>query len=481
MTLAKTEAAGGPGLLPQVLAFSSSLSLDRQLLFEDLVGSMAHVTMLGRTAVIPIAEARAIRAGLVALWERAVKGELTLPNEEDVHMAVEVELNRTIGAPAALLHSARSRNDQVATDLRLHVREAAARTLEALTAFIAELVIRARLEKDVMMPSYTHRQRAQPVSLAYWLGSYGAAFLRDAQALAFVLDQCKLLPLGVGAISGTSLPIDRDVTCRLLAFESVTLNGMDTVGDRDFALDFMYAASRFMVHASRLSTDLIDFTTAEFGFATLSGDISMGSSMMPQKKNPDVFELIRGKSGRAIGNLVGLLVTVKGLPGGYNRDLQEDRASLLETAPLLSGVLEVLRLALPRVTFDPKKCRSGLDEGFTQATDLAEALVKKGMPFRKAYQVVGSLVRRCQQAGTSLRAASVEFAQAVDPALDAATLSVLEPTGAIARKQSAGGTGPEAVEASLREIQKQAEALTVRAGDVPRLAQLFTTLKEAEL
>jgi argininosuccinate lyase len=314
MTLAQTEATGGTGLLPQVLAFSSSLSLDRQLLREDLVGSMAHVTMLGRTGVIPRADARTIRDGLAALWARELTGALTLPNEEDVHMAVEVELNRTIGAPAALLHSARSRNDQVATDLRLHVREAAARALEQVTTFIAELVARARAEKDVILPAYTHRQRAQPVSLAYWLGSYGAAFLRDAEALGFVLDQCRLLPLGVGAISGSSLPIDREVTRALLAFEGVTLNGMDTVGDRDFAMDFMYATARLLVHASRLSTDLIDFTTAEFGFATLSGDISMGSSMMPQKKNPDVFELIRGKSGRAIGNLVGLLVTVKGLP-----------------------------------------------------------------------------------------------------------------------------------------------------------------------
>jgi argininosuccinate lyase len=313
------------------------------------------------------------------------------------------------------------------------------------------------------------------------MGSYGAAFLRDAQALVFVLDQCRLLPLGVGAISGSSLPIDRDVTRQLLSFEGVTLNGMDTVGDRDFAMDFMYAAARFLVHASRLSTDLVDFTTAEFGFATLSGDISMGSSMMPQKKNPDVFELIRGKSGRAIGNLVGLLVTVKGLPGGYNRDLQEDRASLLETAPLLTGVLEVLRLSLPRVTFHPDKCRVGVDEGFTQATDLAEALVKKGMPFRHAYKAVGSLVRRAQEQGLSLQKVPLELALSVDPALDAETLKVLEPAGAVARKLSAGSTGPAAVEATLKELESQALTLSRRAASVPRLAALFNTLKEAGL
>lgn len=481
MTLAKTEASGGPGLLPQVMAFSSSLSLDRQLLREDLVGSMAHVTMLGRTGVIPAADAKAIRDGLVALWRRADDGSLALPDEEDVHMAVEVELNRTIGGPAALLHSARSRNDQVATDLRLHVRESAARALESITAFVGELVERARAEKDVILPSYTHRQRAQPVSLAYWLASYGAAFLRDAQAFAFVLEQCRLLPLGVGAISGSSLPIDREVTRRLLGFEGVTLNGMDTVGDRDFALDYLYATARFFVHASRLSTDLIDFTTAEFGFATLTGDISMGSSMMPQKKNPDVFELIRGKSGKAIGNLVGLLATVKGLPGGYNRDLQEDRASLLETGPLLHGSLEVLRLALPRVKFNPEKCRVGVEEGFTQATDLAEALVKKGMPFRKAYQVVGSLVRRCQEQGLTLRQASVELAKSVDASLDAEMLSVLDPAGAVARKQSAGSTGPAPVAKQLEELSAQSSALAQKAKGVPRLGALFTALVEAPL
>ena len=479
MTLAKTEASGGPGLLPEVMAFSSSLALDKQLLREDLVGSLAHVTMLGRTGVIPAADAKAIHQGLIALWERADAGTLVLPDEEDVHMAVEVELNRTIGAPAALLHSARSRNDQVATDLRLHVRELAAKAVEQLTGLVHELIARARAEKDVILPSYTHRQRAQPVSLAYWLGSYASAFLRDAQAFSFVLEQCTASPLGVGAISGTSLPIDREVTRALLGFQTTTLNGLDTVGDRDFALDLLYATARFFVHASRLATDLVDFTTQEFGFATLSGDISMGSSMMPQKKNPDVFELIRGKSGRAVGNLMGLLVTVKGLPGGYNRDLQEDRASLLETGPLLFGTLQVLRLSLPRVTFNPEVCRKGLENGFTQATDLAEALVKKGMPFRKAYQAAGSLVRRAQEAKLDLRAVTPDFARAVDPMFEADVLSVLEPAGAVQRKQSAGSTGPQAVETSLRTLATQADALAHAAAGTPRLSQLFTSLRRS--
>ncbi len=481
MTLAKTDAAGSRGLLPEVLAFSSSLSLDRQLLREDVVGSLAHVTMLGRQHVIPSADARAIRDGLVALWQRHERGELELPDEEDVHMAIEVELNRTIGKPAALLHSARSRNDQVATDLRLHVRDACAKAVQTLAMLIGDLVARARLEHDVLLPSYTHRQRAQPISLAYWLASYGAAFLRDAQAFTFALEQADVLSLGVGAISGTSLTINREVTRQLLGFSRISINGLDTVGERDFAMDYLYATARFFVHASRWSTDLIDFTTSEFGFATLSGDISMGSSMMPQKKNPDVFELVRGKSGRAIGNLVALLTTVKGLPGGYNRDLQEDRATLLETGPLLFGSLDVLRLALPRITFNAEACRKGLDEGFTQATDLAEALVKKGMPFRAAYQVVGSLVRRCQEQGVSLRQVSLALAQTVDPALDETLLSVLEPAGAVARKASEGSTGPAAVEKQLATLTEQSQALSARAAKTPSLNALFTTLKEASL
>jgi argininosuccinate lyase len=481
MALAKTDASGGSGLLPEVLAFSSSLSLDRQLLHEDLLGSMAHVTMLGRTGVIPKAEAKVIRDGLVDLWKRAAAGTLDLPDEEDVHMAVEVELNRTIGAPAALLHSARSRNDQVATDLRLHVRDVLSGALSSLCGLIGELVERAKKDGDVLMPSYTHRQRAQPISLGYWLASYGAAFLRDAQAFAFALDQADALALGSGAISGSSLGIDREITRGLLGFSRLTLNGLDTVGERDFALDYLYATARFLVHASRLSTDLIDFTTPEFGFASLSGDISMGSSMMPQKKNPDVFELIRGKSGRAVGNLMGLLTTVKGLPGGYNRDLQEDRGPLLETRPLLEGVLAVLRLSLPRVTFHPEKCRVGLDEGFTQATDLAEALVKKGMPFRVAYKHVGALVRKCQELGLPLTKATVELAKSIDPAIDADALSVLEPAGAVARKLSAGSTGPKSVEAQLAALSSQSATLAAKAANVPTLPMLFEQLSVAAI
>ena len=478
MTLAKTEASGGVSLLPEVLAFSTSLHLDRQLLLEDLVGSLAHVTMLGRQGVIPKDAAQAIRQGLLDLHAQAKAGTLELPLEEDVHMAVETLLTRNLGAPAGLLHSARSRNDQVATDLHLHVREQVARLLDGLAALLRELATRARADAGVLVPSYTHRQRAMPVSLAYWWASWGAAFARDGDALLFALEQVDALPLGVGAVAGTSLGIDREVTRKLLGFSRLTANGLDTVGDRDFALDYAYAVARFLVHAGRLSTDVIDFTSQEFGFATLSGEVACGSSMMPQKRNPDVFELIRGKSGRAIGNLTGLLATVKGLPGGYNRDLQEDRATLLETGPLALGSLEVLRLALPRLTFHPERTRAGVEDGFTQATDVAEALVRRGMPFRDAYKRVGALVRRCQEQGLALSKVPLEVAQAVDPAFDAQVLAAAAPAQAVAAKESQGGTGPKSVDRQLTALYEKADQLAARAQAVPRLEQLLATLTE---
>src|SRR5437762_9051847 len=274
---------------------------------------------------------------------------------QDRRGPADARRSAVMAATAGMLRTARWRNDQIALDLRLHVREQAVRALDELGRLLASLATRARAEIDTIVPSYTHRQRAQPVSLAYVLAGYGAMFARDADALRGVLSAVDEMPLGVGAIAGTSLPIDRETTRKLLRFPRLTENGLDTVGDRDFALDFAYAAARTLLHTSRVATDVIDFCSAEFGFARLEGSIACGSSMMPQKRNPDVFELIRGKTGRAVGNLTALLVTCKGLPGGYNRDLQEDRQPLLETGPLLASVLSLLRTALEHVQFDPQR------------------------------------------------------------------------------------------------------------------------------
>jgi argininosuccinate lyase len=445
---------------------------------EDLVGSVAHLTMLSRTRIVPKEGARAIRAELLKLWSLSPS---ELPEEEDVHMAVEALLTRALGETAGLLHTARSRNDQVALDLRLHVREQCALALGEIAALLELLSSRAAEERETFLPSYTHRQRAQPISLAYLLCGYGAMFARDVEALQFVLQQCDALPLGVGAIAGTSLPIDRSITRELLRFGRLTSNGLDTVGDRDFALDFAYAASRCLLHASRVATDLIDFTTAEFGYAQLDGAIACGSSMMPQKRNPDLFELIRGKSGRAVGNLTGLLVTMKGLPGGYNRDLQEDRQPLLETGPLLSSVLQMLRLGLDKARFSKDRGLAAINGDYMQATDVAEALAMKGVPFRTAYQAVGKLVRRCQELGLPLAKATAELAQAIDPRFDAEVLQALDPRNSVARKQNAGGTGPASVLRQIEELSGQAKRAHEAAAQVPRLAQLFEDLKEVAL
>jgi len=482
VTIARTHAAGGGALLPEVLAFTSSLSLDRALIREDLLGSLAHLVMLSRQGIIPKFEADAIRIGLITLWREVRQGTLVLPDEEDVHMAVEEILTDRLGQTAGLLHTARSRNDQVALDLRLHVREQCAEVLTLLAGLVNQLAERGEQERGTLLPSYTHRQRAQPISGGYLFASYAAMFARDLDAFRFVLSQLDALPLGVGAIAGTSLPIDREITRELLHFSKTTLNGMDTVGDRDFALDFSYATARLLVHASRLATDVIDFCSNEFGFLKLDTGISFGSSMMPQKRNPDVFEIIRGKSGRAVGNLMGLLTTLKGLPGGYNRDLQEDRQPLLETGALVRGVVSMLLQVLPRITFDRERTLEAVSADASQATFLAEALVRKGVPFRTAYKIVGRLVRACQERGEKLSQAPFEVARAIDERL---TLDVLASAAsvetAVAGNVSQGGTGPESVKRQLEELKAIAAQALKQAARIPRIDSLFEEIQEVSL
>jgi len=479
--IAKTDAAGARGLLPEVLAFTSSLSQDRALLAEDLVGSLAHLHMLARCGIVARDDALKIHGALVDLWTRAAADLWSPQGEEDVHMAVEAELTRALGEVAGRLHTARSRNDQVALDLRLHVRAQAAGVLETLGALLSKLAELAAAEVATLIPSYTHRQRAQPVSLGYVLAGYGAMLARDVDAFAFALDQADVLPLGVGAISGTSLPIDREVTRGLLRFARISQSGIDTVGDRDFALDFAYATCRCLLHASRIATDFVDFSSSEFGFVKLHGELACGSSMMPQKRNPDVFELIRGKSGAAVGNLTSLMVTLKGLPGGYNRDLQEDRGPVLASGPLAKGVLGMLRVALENVTFDHQRCAQAASDGYTQATDLAEALVKRGVPFRSAYQMVGTLVREAQRGGVALSDVPLALAQSVDPRFDAELLAAAKPDEAVLRKETPGGTGPRSVLAQVEQLRGAAARAGRLAAATPALDHLFHALKERPL
>lgn len=473
--IAKTDAAGGPGLLPEVLAFSSSLEQDRALLREDLLGSMAHLAMLSRQGIVPADAARTIHDGLVALWRDAESGAFVPAGEEDVHMAVEAELTRRLGDVAGFLHTGRSRNDQVALDLRLFVRERCADVLTGLGELLGLIAARAEADREIILPAYTHRQRAQPVSAGYWWAAFGAMFIRDVETMRYALAQVDASPLGVGAIAGTSLPTDRRVPQELLDFCRLTLNGLDTVGDRDFALDFVYAASRFLLHASRLATDVVDFASSEFGFLVLDDAIACGSSLMPQKKNPDVFELVRGRSAQGIGALVQLFTTLKGLPGGYNRDLQEDRAPLLGTAANVLAVLGALRVAIPRIRFDADRCRAALDRDYTQATDVAEALVRTGVPFRSAYRRVGTLVRKAQGAGLGLMQAQ-DLARELDPELATALASVGDVRASVSGKRSTGSTAPAEVERQIAALRQAATEARDAAANVPRLAQLFATI-----
>ena len=457
--IARTNATGDKGMLEELLAWSSSLGADRALVREDLVGSAAHATMLARTGIIPVADARTLRDALRALYEEACDGTLALPgDEEDVHMAVESELGKRIGPVAGRLHTARSRNDQIALDLRLHVRDQGARLLARVGSLVGELAERASREMGLLLPAYTHRQRAQPISGAFLVSAWGIGLERAADTLVFALDRLDM-PLGSGACSGSSLPIDRQLVASLFAPWEPTRNALHTVGDRDFALDWAWAATRIVLSLGRIASDVVDFSTSEFALVRLGGAIAAGSSMMPQKRNPDVFELVRSKSARSIGNVVALLTLMKGLASGYNRDQQDDRLPLLDSGPLALGCVDVVSLALPHVTFDADRGLEALEGGFTQATDLAEALVRRGVAFREAYKAVGRLVALAVSEHVSLTSIDPARARAIHPDLDAVALRTLEPRTAVAAKESFGGTGPRSVDTQIAWLRQRAGAL----------------------
>lgn len=471
--IARTDATGGGGLLPELLTWSTSLEHDRRMVREDLLGSAAHVTMLSRTRLVDVADARSLRDTLLAMYADAEAGTLVIAEgEEDIHMAVEAELGKRLGAVAGRLHTARSRNDQVALDLRMHVRGASAAALHRAAGLVSALAQRAGGELETLIPAYTHRQRAQPTSVGFLLCAWASSLLRAAETVAFALSRCELSALGSGACSGSSLPIDRKLTAYLLGFAGPTLNALDTVGDRDFALDWTWAGARVLLALSRLSTDVIDYATSEFSYVKLDGDIAAGSSMMPQKKNPDIFELVRGQSGKAVGNVMAMLTLVKGLPSGYNRDLQEDRRPLLETGPLVLGALDAVSLALPHVHFDGVRSAAALADGSTQATDLAEALVRRGVPFREAYKAVGALVRHAVDNKIALASIDAANAAKFHPALDAEALQALDPLAAVRAKQSIGGTSPAAVGDQIDGLLGGAERLAAIAANTPTLATI---------
>jgi len=480
--IARTDATGRTEMVPELLAWTTSLEHDRSLVREDLLGSAAHVTMLRKVGLLELDDAQKLRGSLLRMFDEATAGKLVLADgEEDVHMAIESLLTQELGQVGKRLHAARSRNDQVATALRLHVRDQAARTLGEVSNLVTELAERATDEREVVLPAYTHRQRAQPITAGFLIAAWANQLLRGADALAVALERSNVSPLGCGACSGTSLPIDRDIVAELLQFNGITSNALDTIGDRDFALDWTWGGARVLLALSRLATDVIDFTTSEFGFLKIGDAIAAGSSMMPQKKNPDVFELVRGKTARGMGNLTAMMTLVKGLPSGYARDLQDDRQSILETGPLVRGAVRAVRAAMIHLTFDPERCLLAVSDGSTQATDVAEALVRKGVPFREAYKATGQLVHLAKHKGIDLAKLPLADAVEVHAKFDADVLAVLDPKVAVRAKKSAGGTAPERVDEQIGAIRAAAYDLNYKVGNIPPLEAIRAGIEAAPL
>src|SRR3989339_2458 len=376
-----------------VAAFTASIHYDARLYRHDIAGSRAHARMLARQGLISEAEGALIVQGLAQIEQEIEAGKFVFrPELEDIHMNIEKSLVEKIGPAGEKLHTPRSRNDQVALDVRLYLREECRGLIELVAELQTACVVLARKYEQAVMPGYTHLQRAQPVLVAHHLLAYYEMFGRDRERFTDGLKRINVMPLGAAALAGTGLPIDREFVAKELGFPKVTANSMDTVGDRDFIIEFMSAASLIQIHLSRLSEELVLWTTEEFSFVTLADSFCTGSSIMPQKKNPDIPELIRGKSGRGVGNLMSLLMLLKGLPMTYNRDLQEDKEPLFDTVDTVSQSVAIMAQLLGNLTFNEARLAAGLGGGYMTATDLADYLVRKDIPFRQAHAIVGRTV-----------------------------------------------------------------------------------------
>jgi argininosuccinate lyase len=439
---------------PAVERFTASVQFDQALARHDLRGSIAHARMLGRAGVIPQADADALVTGLEALVREVDAGTLPLdPHLEDIHMNIEARLRATVGPAAGRLHTGRSRNDQVATDLALYLREAARAARVGLVELRRVLVRRAAEHVDTILPGYTHLQHAQPVRLAHHWLAFVEMLGRDAGRFADLRGRLARCPLGSGALAGTTLPLDREDTARSLGFEGPSRNSMDAVGSRDAALEFLAACAIAMVNLSRLAEELVLWSSAEFAFVELADAYATGSSLMPQKKNPDVPELVRGKAGRVIGDLVTLLTVMKGLPLTYNRDLQEDKEPVFDAAATLRDSLAVLAGALDTLAVRADRMRAAADDPMLLATDLAEALVREGVPFREAHEVVGRIVAHCVSHGLDLRGLSRETLREFHPSFPAGSDALLSLEAAVERREAPGATARVRVEQALAQAQ----------------------------
>jgi argininosuccinate lyase len=433
-----------------VEAFTASVEFDQRLYRYDIQGSIAHATMLARAGILSTTERDSIIAGLERIREQIESGEFDWSVElEDVHMNVEARLTSAIGDAGKKLHTGRSRNDQVATDVRLYLRDEIEIIRGEILRLQHALLDKAEQEAETILPGFTHLQTAQPVTFGHHLMAWFEMLERDRERLADCNKRVNIMPLGSAALAGTTYPIDRHYTAQLLGFERPSENSLDAVSDRDFAIEFSAAAALIMMHLSRMSEELIIWSSAQFNFINLSDSFCTGSSIMPQKKNPDVPELVRGKTGRIFGHLMGLLTLMKGQPLAYNKDNQEDKEPLFDTVDNLKGSLKVFADMIPAITCKPESMREAALKGFATATDLADYLVRKGTPFRDAHEVVGKAVALGVSKGCDLAELSLEELRGFSERIDADVYAVLTLEGSVAARDHIGGTAPAQVRAAI--------------------------------
>jgi argininosuccinate lyase len=440
-------------------AFNASIDYDKRLYKEDIRGSIAHTHMLAHQHIISEEDGQKIVDGLKEILSEMEGGTFAFKTElEDIHMNVEAALTDKIGAPGARLHTARSRNDQVALDMHMYMKKAVTEVMELLIKFEEALLTVAAKHQKTLMPGYTHLQRAQPITFCHHMLAYFNMFLRDFRRMEGVWKGADMMPLGAGAVAGTTLPIDRFQVAEELHFDQVYGNSMDAVSDRDYILEFLSAASICMMHLSRMSEEMCLWSSTEFGFIEFDDAFATGSSMMPQKKNPDISELVRGKTGRVYGSLMGMLTTIKGLPLAYNKDLQEDKEGLFDTIDTLKFSLTVYRDMILTMTVNKERMAEAVHKDYSNATDLADYLVKKGMPFRNAHKVVGEAVAYGIRNHKFLAEISMDEYKKFSPLFEADLLEALKPENCVAARTSYGGPAPSQNKIQLEKGHEQVEA-----------------------
>ncbi|WP_280149336.1 argininosuccinate lyase [Bacillus safensis] len=434
--------------------FGASIHFDKQLVKEDLIGSLAHASMLNKCGILGDEEAAAIKDGLNTLMKKAEADELEFSVDyEDIHLNLEKMLIDEIGPLGGKLHTARSRNDQVATDMHLYLNNQVEHIIELISSFQTVLVEKAEQHVETIFPGYTHLQRAQPISFAHHMLAYFWMLERDKARFQDSLKRINVSPLGCGALAGTTFPIDREYTAEQLGFDHIYENSLDGVSDRDFILEFLSNSSLVMMHLSRFCEEIILWCSQEFKFIELDDTYATGSSMMPQKKNPDMAELIRGKTGRVYGNLMGLLTIMKGLPLTYNKDLQEDKEGMFDTVKTIAGSLQIFTGMIQTMTVNEDVMKKATKEDFSNATEVADYLAKKGMPFREAHEIVGKLVYTCIQKGIYLSDLSFETFTEASELFEQDIYTVLDPYVAVEKRTSAGGTGFKQIQLALEKAK----------------------------